>query len=371
MLALTSTKLTLLVLAGVPVVVVPIILFGRRVRTLARASQDRVGDVGAYVDESLHEIRTVQAYGHEPVDRARFGERVEDAFATAIARTRQRALLIATVIVMVFGAIGVILWIGGHDVVAGRITPGALSAFVFYAVIVASAVGTLSAIVRRPAARGRRDRAAVRVARRRADDRGAAAPRGASAACARHGHARQRDVSLSVAPRRCGARRFFARRRGRREGGARRPIGRRQDDGVPAVAALLRSAIGRREDRRRRRARRGSRRGAQPHCARAAGARDLRGERAGQRPLRAARRDRRRCPRGLRRRLRERIHRAPARALRQLPRRARRAAFRWSAPAARDRARRAREPPDPAARRGHVARSTPRASAWCSRRSRG
>ena len=144
MLALTSTKLTLLVLAGVPVVVVPIILFGRRVRTLARASQDRVGDVGAYVDESLHEIRTVQAYGHEPVDRARFGERVEDAFATAIARTRQRALLIATVIVMVFGAIGVILWIGGHDVVAGRITPGALSAFVFYAVIVASAVGTLS-----------------------------------------------------------------------------------------------------------------------------------------------------------------------------------------------------------------------------------
>ncbi len=144
MLALTSTKLTLLVLAGVPVVVVPIILFGRRVRTLARASQDRVGDVGAYVDEALHEIRTVQAYGHEPVDRARFGERVEDAFATAIARTRQRAMLIATVIVMVFGAIGVILWIGGHDVVAGRITPGALSAFVFYAVIVASAVGTLS-----------------------------------------------------------------------------------------------------------------------------------------------------------------------------------------------------------------------------------
>ena len=66
MLAITSAKLTLLVLAGVPVVVVPIILFGRRVRKLARASQDRVGDVGAYVDEALHEIRTVQAYGHEP-----------------------------------------------------------------------------------------------------------------------------------------------------------------------------------------------------------------------------------------------------------------------------------------------------------------
>jgi ATP-binding cassette subfamily B protein len=144
MLALTSPKLTLLVLGGVPIVVVPIILFGRRVRKLARASQDRVGDVGAYLDESLHEIRTVQAYGHEAVDRTRFGERVEAAFATARQRVRQRAALVATVILLVFGAIGVILWIGGHDVVAGRISPGQLSAFVFYAIIVASAVGTLS-----------------------------------------------------------------------------------------------------------------------------------------------------------------------------------------------------------------------------------
>jgi ATP-binding cassette subfamily B protein len=147
MLALTSPKLTLLVLAGVPLVVTPIILFGRRVRRLARASQDRVGDVGAYVDEALHEIRTVQAYGHEHVDRRRFAERVEDAFATARRRIRQRALLIALVIVLAFGAVGTILWIGGHDVLEGRITPGQLSAFVFYAVIVASAVGTISEVI--------------------------------------------------------------------------------------------------------------------------------------------------------------------------------------------------------------------------------
>jgi ATP-binding cassette, subfamily B, bacterial len=147
MLAITSTKLTLLVLAGVPLVVAPIILFGRRVRKLARASQDRVGDVGAYVDEALHEIRTVQAYGHEEVDRRRFGERVEAAFETARQRIRQRASLVATVIVLVFGAIGVILWIGGHDVVAGRLSAGQLSAFVFYAVIVAGAVGTISEVV--------------------------------------------------------------------------------------------------------------------------------------------------------------------------------------------------------------------------------
>jgi ATP-binding cassette subfamily B protein len=147
MLALTSAKLTLLVLVGVPVVVLPIVLFGRRVRRHARAAQDRVGDVGAYLDEALHEIRTVQAYGHEAVDRRLFADRVEGAFATARRRVQQRALLVATVILLVFGAIGIILWIGGHDVLAGRVTPGELSAFVFYAVIVASAVGTLSEVL--------------------------------------------------------------------------------------------------------------------------------------------------------------------------------------------------------------------------------
>ncbi|MDH5285779.1 MAG: ABC transporter transmembrane domain-containing protein [Betaproteobacteria bacterium] len=147
MLALTSVKLTLLVLAGVPLVVAPILLFGRRVRRLARASQDRVGDVGAYVDEALHEIRTVQAYGHEGVDRARFGERVEAAFAAGKRRIAQRAMLVALVILLAFGAVGLILWIGGRDVLAGRISPGELSAFVFYAVIVASAVGTISEVV--------------------------------------------------------------------------------------------------------------------------------------------------------------------------------------------------------------------------------
>ena len=147
MLAITSAKLTLLVLAGVPLVVVPIVLFGRRVRKLARASQDRVGDVGAYVDEALHEVRTVQAYGHEPEDRRRFAARVEAAFGTAVARIRQRALLVASVIMLVFGAVGVILWIGGHDVVAGTLSAGQLSAFVFYAAIVAAAVGTISEVV--------------------------------------------------------------------------------------------------------------------------------------------------------------------------------------------------------------------------------
>ncbi len=147
MLCFTSLKLTGLVLLGVPLVVGPIVLFGRRVRKLARASQDRVADVGAYVDEALHEIRTVQAYGHEARDRRFFGDRVEQVFTTAVQRIRQRSALIAIVISLVFGAIGFILWIGGHDVVAGRLTGGQLSAFVFYAGILAMAVGTLSEVI--------------------------------------------------------------------------------------------------------------------------------------------------------------------------------------------------------------------------------
>jgi len=147
MLFVTSPKLTALVLLGVPLVIAPILLYGRRVRTLSRASQARVADVSVYIDEALHEIRTVQSYGHENEDRKRFGERVEQAFSTAAERIRQRALLIALVMLLAFGAVGVILWIGGHDVLDGRISAGELSAFVFYAVLVAGAFGAVSEVI--------------------------------------------------------------------------------------------------------------------------------------------------------------------------------------------------------------------------------
>jgi len=131
----------------VPLVIGPIVLFGRRVRRLSRASQDRVADLGAYVDETLHEIRTVQAYGHEAHDRRLFSERLQVAFGTALKRVRQRAALIAAVIVLVFGGVGVILWIGGQDVLNGRLTAGQLSAFVFYAAMVAGSVGAISEVI--------------------------------------------------------------------------------------------------------------------------------------------------------------------------------------------------------------------------------
>ncbi|WP_421706965.1 ABC transporter transmembrane domain-containing protein [Algihabitans sp.] len=147
LLMVTSPKLTGLVLLVVPLVLLPIIFFGRRVRRLSRDSQDRIADVGAYVDESLNAIRTVQAFTHEALDSQRFGQRVESAFSTAVRRIAARSALTGAVIVLVFGSISAILWVGGHDVLSGRISAGELSAFVFYAVVVAGAVGSISEVI--------------------------------------------------------------------------------------------------------------------------------------------------------------------------------------------------------------------------------
>lgn len=147
LLVVTSAKLTGMVFLVVPLVVLPIIIYGRRVRRLSRDSQDRVADLGSYADESLGAIRTVQAFSHEEVDRRRFGQRAEEAFETAVSRIRARAMLTAVVIMLVFGAVSAILWIGGRDVLAGRITPGELSAFVFYAIVVAGSVGAISEVI--------------------------------------------------------------------------------------------------------------------------------------------------------------------------------------------------------------------------------
>ena len=131
----------------VPVVVVPIVVLGRLVRQLSRTSQDRVAEVSAHVEESLNAVQTIQAFGHETMERRRFAAQVERAFAVAVRRIRARALLTALVILSVFGAVATVLWIGGHEVMSGVITPGELSAFVFYAVVVAASVGALSEVL--------------------------------------------------------------------------------------------------------------------------------------------------------------------------------------------------------------------------------
>jgi ATP-binding cassette subfamily B protein len=147
MLVVTSPRLTLLALAVVPLAVAPIIVLGRRVRRLSRLSQERIADVTAYAGERVDAIRTVQSFGHERREANRFADLAEAAFDTARRRIRQRATLTGIVILLVFGAVGVLLWIGGHDVLAGRITAGDLSAFVFYAVVVAGSAGAISEVI--------------------------------------------------------------------------------------------------------------------------------------------------------------------------------------------------------------------------------
>ena len=146
MMLFTSVKLSLLTLACIPVVLLPIGLLGFRVRRLSRTVQDRVADVSSQVDETLHEIRTVQAFAHEDLEVRTFGERVESVFAAAVQRSGALAMLIAVVITLAFGAVGVLLWVGAHDVFAGRLSVGTLAAFVFYAVIVANAMFVLTEV---------------------------------------------------------------------------------------------------------------------------------------------------------------------------------------------------------------------------------
>ncbi|HJO35914.1 MAG TPA: ABC transporter transmembrane domain-containing protein [Gammaproteobacteria bacterium] len=147
MLLVTSSRLGLMVLLGAPLVALPVLWFGRRVRRLSRRSQDRVADASSYVDETLHAIRTVKACDHEAVDEARFGAIAERAFATAARRVRQRALLTVAVILVIFVGIGLIVWAGGREVLAGRLSAGELSAFIFYALVVAGATGAIGEVI--------------------------------------------------------------------------------------------------------------------------------------------------------------------------------------------------------------------------------
>ena len=146
LLVVSSPKLTGLVFALLPVVILPIIIFGRRVRRLSRDSQDRVADISSYAEESLAAIQVIQAFCHEAVDRLRFKKVTDEAFAVAVHRTRARAWLTALVMLLIFGAVDAVVWTGAKDVIAGDMTGGQLAAFVFYAIVVAGALGALSEV---------------------------------------------------------------------------------------------------------------------------------------------------------------------------------------------------------------------------------
>lgn len=140
----TSLKLSALVLVIVPVLMVPLIGFGRWIRTLSRKSQDTIADASARAAETINAVQTVQSFTHEQIDRADFGRDVETSFDVAIRRTRARAAMAMVVTIAAFGCVDGILWIGARDVATGVISAGELTQFVFYALLVAMGFGSLS-----------------------------------------------------------------------------------------------------------------------------------------------------------------------------------------------------------------------------------
>jgi ATP-binding cassette subfamily B protein len=142
----TNAKLSVLALVAVPLLVFPVVLLGRKVRKLSRASQDQVAKVGAWAGESLQHIKVVQAFGREAMVSEQFQQAAEGAFAVALKRIRQRAVLIFLVMALLMGSIAVMLYVGGTDVIQGRLTPGELAAFVFYALMVAMSLAAVTEV---------------------------------------------------------------------------------------------------------------------------------------------------------------------------------------------------------------------------------
>ena len=144
LLILASPKMSLVVAVVVPLVVVPVIAMARRLRAASRRAQDKIGDVSVQAEESLNAMRMIYAFSQESQQRSKFGDKVDEALAAALQRVHLLGMLSGTVIFLVFCGIAVILWIGGQDLLAGKISAGDLSAFIFYAFLIASATGSLS-----------------------------------------------------------------------------------------------------------------------------------------------------------------------------------------------------------------------------------
>src|SRR5450830_761930 len=147
MLFITSVKLTSIIIVMLGLVVVPIVLYGRRVRKLSRESQDRIADASGLAGEILNAMPTVQAFTHETIEAQRFSGSVERAFQTAMQRIRARSSLTMLAILLVFGAIVFVLWLGAHAVIEGTMSGGELGQFILYASLVAGALGALSEVM--------------------------------------------------------------------------------------------------------------------------------------------------------------------------------------------------------------------------------
>ena len=146
MLFVTNAKLMIIVVGCVPLVMLPMLFYGKKVKKLSRDSQDSIANVGSYAGEIIQNVKTVQSYTQEHHEKKAFGLHVEEAFGIAKNRVAQRAILMASVILLVFSALSVMLWVGGGDVINGTMTAGDLAAFIFYALMVAMGVATVSEV---------------------------------------------------------------------------------------------------------------------------------------------------------------------------------------------------------------------------------
>ena len=265
MMVITSPRLSGFVLLAIPVIVIPLVAFGRWVRRLSRNAQDTLADATAYASELVGAIRTVQAYTSERLANARFGGEVEQAYEAARSSTRARAVLTAIIIFIVFTSVVAILWIGSHDVLTGSISPGRLGQFVLYAAFAAAGLGQLSEVWGEVSAASGASERLFEILRVKSAIAAPASPRALPVPA--RGDVSFDNVSFAYPTRPdalavdgvslVGAR--------RREGRDRRPVGRRQEHAVSSAAAVLRSGV--RHDLVRRRADQG--RPIRARCARA------------------------------------------------------------------------------------------------------
>ena len=147
MLIITSAKLAIYIAIFVPIIILPIVLLGKKVRKLSKLSQAKIAEVSAYTEESIFGIKTIQSYGYESIANALFSNRVNDALGAASQRVKIRGFLTALVITFAFGSVTCILWLGGQEVIAGTMSAGELSSFIFYTVLVAGSFGAISQVI--------------------------------------------------------------------------------------------------------------------------------------------------------------------------------------------------------------------------------
>jgi ATP-binding cassette, subfamily B, bacterial len=146
MLIFTSKKLTLMILILIPIVIAPIMILGKKLRALSKKSQDKVGELSSISEQTVSAIKTIQAYVREEKEADYFSNKIKDQMTLTLERITLRGLVTMSIITLVFGGIGCILWVGGHQVLDGNITAGELTAFIYISIVCAGAIAALSEV---------------------------------------------------------------------------------------------------------------------------------------------------------------------------------------------------------------------------------